>query len=89
MKMTRDDVYVLIDQERAYQEKWDKVEHVKRVKDKDKEVEAWLLAMDVYLKDACRASLDLDKTQALDLLRKVLGLGVACMEFHGGPSREE
>lgn len=89
MKLTRDNVYALIDQERSYQEKWDKTEHQGRVKDKDKEVEAWLMAMDVYLKNACRYSLELDKTAALDNLRKVVALGVACMEFHGGPPRNE
>lgn len=87
MQITREEVYSLIDLERSYQEKWDSGNYPGRVKDKDKEVETWLSAMRVYLHRAEEAALDPNKTAALDNLRKVLALGVACMEFHGAPTR--
>ena len=44
--------------------------------------------MEVYLNKAKTASVNTDKTETLDNLRKVIGLGVACLEFRGAPSRE-
>ena len=89
MKRTREEVYALIDQERAYQTKWDLTNYPGRVKDADKEVESWLSSMRVYLRKSEEAALSVDKTEALENIRKVLGLGVACLEHHGGPSREQ
>lgn len=90
MKLTRDEVYGLIDQERAYQNKWDELEDPNRQKDADKSVETWILWMEEYLAKAREASLHpVDKSEALGNIRKVLGLGVACLEYKGGPPRDE
>ena len=87
--MNREDVYILIDQERAYQQKWDEIEDPARQKDKDKSVETWILWMEEYLALARKASLKpVDKSEALSNIRKVVGLGVACLEYKGGPARD-
>lgn len=88
MQLTREDVYTLIDQERTYQQKWDAKEDPTRQKDADKSVETWISWMEVYLHQAKMASINVDKTETLNNLRKVLGLGVACLEYKGAPERE-
>lgn len=79
MYMSRIKVYETIDKEREYQ----------GLKEGDNEhsVGDWLNFMDTYLHDAKRAFTTGGETGALDELRKVTALGVACMEQHGAPQR--
>lgn len=90
--MTREDVYKLIDGERAYQNHWDdkrkaeaddKIVGGAQQLDKDKPVEAWILWMENYLLDArTAATKSLNKADALEAIRKVAALAVACMEYN-------
>lgn len=88
MRLSREEVFTIIEQERNYQEKFDKLDQPGRQKDEFKSVETWITWMEVYLHKAKTASINTDKTETLDNLRKVIGLGVACLEFRGAPSRE-
>jgi hypothetical protein len=90
-KMTREEVYKLIDGERTYQDaKWD-VARAKAGKPLRKDygvVEAWIVWMEEWLGYARKAaSTNIDKTEALANIRKVAALGVACMEVHETPPR--
>lgn len=77
--MQRSEVYEAIDSERDYQDaKWGSIgQH-------PHEVEVWLLLMEQYLADARKAWASSPRDEAALLeLRKVVSLGVACMEQHG------
>lgn len=81
--MKRENVYKLIDGERKYQEKWEILRAEKGLPAKDEyaTVESWILWMEDYLVRARTAATnDVDKTIALEQIRKVTALGVACME---------
>lgn len=88
--MTREEVYALIDAEREYQKHWDEKRKTEaevlggaQQLDKDKPVEAWILWMENYLLDArTAATKSLNKAHALEAIRKVTALGVACMEYN-------
>ena len=84
--MKRNEVYNVIDQERAYQEKaWPR--------DADKvalPVAGELLLMESYLHDARQAYTKYaGDTQCLDMMRKAVAIGIRCFENHGVPSREQ
>ena len=81
--LTRKDVFFAIDQERDHQDKkWGTLgEH-------PHEVGSWLTIMRQLLNDAERAYMSqLGDIGALDEIRKVVAVGVACMEQHGVPPR--
>jgi len=80
---TQADVLAAVIGERVFQDrKWGTVEQHPH------EVGSWLTIMRQLLNDAERAYMSQrgDKG-ALDELRKVVAVGVACMEQHGVPSR--
>lgn len=81
--MTREEVYRVIDGERKYQDwKWGSIE------DRPHEVGAWIALMENLLEDARRAwGCSRSDMPALDELRKLVAVGVACMEQHGVPGR--
>lgn len=83
--MERSEVYRILDGERAYQdEKWGGKPH-----DNHHEVEAWITYMQHNLHEAIRAvSTEKGPQGALEHLRKVTALGVACFEVHGVPERK-
>ncbi|QFY42945.1 hypothetical protein F6R98_10250 [Candidatus Methylospira mobilis] len=72
-------IYSAINDERVYQNrKWGTIEQHPH------EVGSWLLIMRQLLSDAERAYMSQSgDTGALDELRKVVAVGVACMEQHG------
>ena len=77
--MSREDVYVAIDGERDYQDqKWGTIEQ------RQKQVGSWLTLIRHALMEAERewASSRGDES-ALAEIRKVVALGVACLEQHG------
>lgn len=83
-QIRRDQVFSAINSERVYQElKWgDLVDH-------PQSVGAYLTLMRVHLARAEVAWAGADNDiQALDCLRKVLAIGVACGEQHGMPKRD-
>lgn len=82
--LTRNDVFFAIEQERDHQDqKWGTLD------EHPHELGAWLTIMRSLLNDAERAYMSPRGTiGALDELRKVVAVGVACMEQHGVPARD-
>jgi len=77
--MNRIDVYAAVDSERDYQDrKWGTIEKHPH------EVDGWILLMENALRQAKEAwSGSPNDNAALEEVRKVIGLGVACAEQHG------
>lgn len=80
----RQEVYRVIDGERDHQDKkWGSIEKHPH------EVGSWILIMESLLDDARKGWQSAQgNTAALDEIRKVVSVGVACIEQHGCPSRE-
>lgn len=82
--VTRDQVYELIDGERDYQDSLGP----ERTDGKPKDVGSFLTLLSVYVDRAQRGYADTrGNSWALDEIRKVAGIAVACMEAHGAPGR--
>lgn len=79
---TRQEVYAAIDSERTYQQKkWGDHQH---------EVGAYLTMLREYVSKADRAWTDnVGDAAALEMVRKVAGIAVRCMEDHGAPLRQD
>lgn len=78
--MNREVVYERISEEREYQKKkWGKYGECH-------EVGTWISYIDHYLQEAKKA---ISEYTALDAIRKLTALGVACMEDKGAPKRWE
>lgn len=77
--MKRIDVYAAVDSERDYQDrKWGAIDQHPH------EVGGWILLMENALRQAKEAwSGSPNDNAALEEVRKVIGLGVACAEQHG------
>jgi hypothetical protein len=82
--MDRKQVYELIDGEREYQNR--KAERDIE-SDKDHSVADWVIYIEWQLLQAKEALYFLDKTGALNYVRKIAGLAVACMEVNDTPAR--
>jgi len=82
--MRREEVYKIIDNERNYQDrKWGVMAH-----DEGHGVNDFILYMQHYLtKSIAEATNNWSNEKSLDELRKVVALGIACMEVHGAPER--
>ena len=88
MCATRSEVYAAIDSERAYQDsRWvagDNAHHSHSLCD-------WITYIEDYLAEAkhiaSRESFPACDEKVLDIIRKVAGMAVACMEEHGAPHR--
>ena len=83
-EMNRETVYALIDGERDPPDrKWGDIE------DHPHELGSWILIMESLLEDARKAYQCANgDRKALDEIRKVVAVGVACMEQHGAPRRQ-
>ena len=84
---TREEVYIALDGERAYQRKWEKSESEGK-----HSFEEWFTYMEDYI-DEAQHILSREMKQDADLrvqniMRKVTALGVAAMEQLGAPRRE-
>jgi len=92
--MKRIEVYQAIDTERAYQEKvWgdngERRTNPETNQNSQHAVGNWMTFMEYYLRQAQdRLTTEHGHQGALDSLRKVAGLCVACFEQHGVPSRQ-
>lgn len=83
MKIPRAEVYAAIDGERDYQDnKWggEKMDAHNGVGD-------FIRYTEKYLARAQQEFAAGNVDQALENMRKVTALGVACMEYHGAPKR--
>jgi hypothetical protein len=78
---SRREVYKAIDTERDYQEvRWDGHTHT---------VTEWMVYMRDYIEEGLHhVSRSANELQALEEVRKVTALGVACMEQLGAPKRK-
>jgi hypothetical protein len=83
MRTARTNVYVLIDEERAYQD--GKAPRPKS--DEETSVAEWLIYMSEQLDRAKHSVYTLDEKSALEYVRKLTALGVACMEYNDTPAR--
>ena len=86
--MHRKDVYKLIDGERAYQLERHR-NHPKPHMDEDHSVADWIVYMEYQIQEAKLQIYDLDIDRALESVRKITALGVACMEYNETPPRGE
>jgi hypothetical protein len=80
----RSEVYAAIDSERDYQDRRWSAEKVHTPSE-------WLLYMQDYLSEAIHIASRQPTPQAdpavLEIIRKIAGMGVACMEQNGAPKR--
>jgi hypothetical protein len=75
MKLSRDDVFKLITEEREYQnDKWDVTEQSKY------SISEWLTMMRKYLNDAENGVFNDNPACAMEAIRKITALGVASIE---------
>jgi hypothetical protein len=90
--MKREDVYKLIDGERAYQDKRWSVETTDSEGKHSSPVE-WIAFMEDYLLEAkhilSRNSVSVSYPKAMDIIRKITAMGVAAMEQIPTPARKE
>lgn len=87
---TRDEVYQAINTERSYQDsRWGDTLSGGRPGKGERSVDEFALYIIGYANDLLvNASHFGDQKDKLDIIRKIAGLGVACMEQHGAPKRE-
>ena len=57
------------------------------LRDNEKPVEFWIMHMERYLRQAQDGCYGTDKTPALEAIRKLVALGVRCMENNETPKR--
>lgn len=92
MKTSRQEVYAAIDTERAYQDKqWPSAEWSgdNNVSPNALSIGEFILLMEEYASQA-RYSWTREKRpemNALNIVRKIAGIAVNCMEQHGAPKR--
>ena len=88
MKMTRREVYDLIDGERIYQDSLLRPGGVRSTGPQP--ASCYLLLLKEYLDRAVTAWADNHgDVRALDVVRKIAGIAVRCMEEHGAPPRHD
>lgn len=90
MKVTRAEVYAAIDSERDYQDgKWGTTLSGGRPGAGERSVDEFALYITGYTNDLVHNASHFAKTQdKLDIIRKIAGLCVACMEQNGAVFRE-
>lgn len=87
--MTREDVYKVIDGERAYQDsRWGSTKSSGREGAGERSIDEFILYIAGYANDAQQVASHFgDADEKLAVVRKLAGLCVACMEQHGCPPR--
>lgn len=87
MKTERREVYYAIDSERAYQ---DSVWPNGIVHAQEQSIGEAILLVEEYATRARKAwsGQPYPETEALEMIRKIAGITVRCMETHGAPHRE-
>ncbi len=88
--MNRGDVYAAIDGELEYQkQRWGQSLSGNRPGNGERSLDEFVLYMEGYMRDAVHAASHYaDPEVTLDVLRKVVALGVRCFEQHGVPQRK-
>jgi len=85
--MTRFEVYKLIDGERAYQLERHR-NHNRPHRDEDHSVADWIIYIECHIERAKLMIYHLETEAALEHVRKITALGVACMEYNETPPRD-
>jgi hypothetical protein len=80
--MDRKKVYDLIDGERDYQDKRWENSGGRPKSDSETPVANWVLYIRYQVEEAMNAVYFLDEDKALEHIRKITALGVACMEYN-------
>ncbi len=83
--MKREQVFDLINDERAYQEAMP--QHQDKVQQSNTSIAAWIIYMEKQLVGAKEKIYNMDKQGALVFVRKCTAVGVACMEHNDTPGR--
>lgn len=84
--MERQKVYELIDGEREYQDQLGNLEN--RTDGKDHTVGEYITMMGHYYNEMVTAwTMNAGDRPALEIMRKIAGIAVHCMEDHGAPAR--
>ena len=84
MKLSRKDVFNLINEERDYQNnKW----HI--TEQSEYAISDWLTMIKKYLNEAENATFDVDKDSAMCAIKKMSSLGIAAIEQIGCKTRKE
>lgn len=81
--MDRQQVYQLVDGERTYQDSGE----ARPKSDAETSVGEWLIYIRWHLDSAFNHVYQLEETQALESIRKIAALAVACMEYNNTPTR--
>jgi hypothetical protein len=85
----RRDVYDAIDSEREYQKnRHERITAQSPHRDEDHSIADWLVYMEHHMAKVKEHIYMLDFDKAMDEVRKVTALGVACMEYKGVKKRE-
>jgi len=88
-KMSRQEVYKMIDGEREYQDmRWNTNLREDDIPDEEKPVAEWLNYIEYHLSKAKTANYHLSREDSLNELRKVAALTVRALEIHGCPARQ-
>ncbi|HDY87791.1 MAG TPA: hypothetical protein ENH82_06685 [bacterium] len=82
--MLRQNVYKLIDGERAYQ---DRQTNHSSTHDANHSVSDWIIFMEHQIQEAKEAIYFVNREEALKRIRKATALGVVCMENNETPPR--
>jgi hypothetical protein len=90
MKLTREEVYTLINGERNYQDlKWGTNPQAKHANHSPEE---WLTYIEDYLNEAkhilSREAYGVCEEKAMDITRKIAAMAVCAMEQNGAPARD-
>lgn len=85
--MKRTEVYEAISSEREYQDTVRKIEEKDTTPDSEKSVADFIIFIENKLNEAKKNIYNLDKEGALDDIRKIAGICVACGEAHGFKKR--
>lgn len=88
--MKREEVYKLINGERDYQDQLTDIRNwTEKERNPAQSVGDFLTLLDVYVQRAQVEYADkAGNISALDVIRKVAGIAVFCMELHGAPERK-
>jgi len=84
-KLNREEVYKIIDDERDHQDK----KFGGCVHDNNNSISDWLIYIRIYLTDAENAVYKSNPDEAMEAVRKIVGMGVAAIEAKGCPKRNK
>jgi hypothetical protein len=85
MSLSRQEIHKILDEERDYQD----AKYGGSIHDNQHTVSEWILFIRKHLNEAEDALYENDEKRALGAVRKITALGVAAMEVHTPPRRND